>query len=143
MYYRPALGLAQVRAAMSAMLEEAAKRPELPVAIAIVDESGDLLSYARMDNCREVPQRLAIKKAYTCAMMGQDSQALLSRLKSQHRSLADLGDPHMAGSPGGVVIRRPSDGAILGAIGVSGLFGAAEDEALSRVGLEALNLDQD
>ncbi|MFH1559838.1 MAG: heme-binding protein [Chloroflexota bacterium] len=40
---------------------------------------------------------------------------------------------------GGVVIQRPSDEAFLGAIGVSGLR-AEEDEAIARIGVQAMGL---
>ena len=140
MYDRPALGVAQVQAAIAAMVEEGPRHPDQPVAIAMVDEIGDIIGYARMDNCRKFPQRLAIKKAYTCALSGSDSQAYVDRLKSQGRSVSDFGDPNLAAVPGGVVIRRPSDNAILGGIGVSGLPSGADDEAIARIGLNALNL---
>ena len=138
MYDRPTLGLGQVQAAMAAMLGEASKQPDQPIAIAIVDETGDIVSYSRMDNCRKFPQRLAIKKAYTAAMSGTDTQAYVDRLKSQGMSASDYGDPNLAAVPGGVVVRRSSDGTILGGIGVSGLPGG--DETIARIGLNALNL---
>ena len=93
MYDKPVLGLAQVQAAMAAMLEEAGKHPDLPVAIAIVDDAGDILGYAKMDRCRRGPQRLAIKKAYTSALRGMDSQAFVETLKEQGRSVVDFSDP--------------------------------------------------
>jgi uncharacterized protein GlcG (DUF336 family) len=139
MYDKPMLSLDQVRKAMDAMLNLAAKTPDRPLAIAIVDDQGSLVSYARMDQCRVIPQRMAIRKAYTCAVTGQDSRAYAERLASQGRSVAEMGDPQLAAVQGGVVLLHPATGAILGGIGVSGLA-AEEDEALARVGLEALGL---
>ena len=137
MYDKPMLSLDQVRRAMDAMLELATKSPDQPLAIAIVDDQGGLISYMKMDQCRVIPQRMAIRKAYTCAVTGQDSKAYAERLASQGRSVAEMGDPQLAAVQGGVVVLHPSTGAILGGIGVSGLS-AEEDEALARVGLEAL-----
>jgi uncharacterized protein GlcG (DUF336 family) len=139
MYDKPMLSLDQVRKAMDAMLDRATKSPDQPLAIAIVDDQGSLVSYVRMDRCRLIPQRMAIRKAYTCAVTGQDSQAYAERLASQGRSVAEMGDPQLAAVQGGLVVMHRSTGAILGGIGVSGLS-AAEDEALARVGLEALGL---
>jgi len=139
MYDKPMLSLDQVRKAMDAMLNLATKSPDQPLAIAIVDDQGSLVSYARMDRCRLIPQRMAIRKAYTCAVTGQDSRAYAERLASQGRSVAEMGDPQLAAVQGGVVVVHRSTGAILGGIGVSGLS-AEEDEALARVGLEALGL---
>ena len=140
MYEKPVLSWVQVQAATAAILDEAAKRPEHPVAVAIVDESGDLISYARMDNCRKFPQRIVINKAYTAAIAGADTQAYIERLDGQGRRVSDYGDPNLAAAPGGIVIRWPRDGAILGGIGVSGLPSGAEDEVLCRIGLKAMDL---
>jgi uncharacterized protein GlcG (DUF336 family) len=139
MYNKPILSLEQVQRAMAAMLERAAREPERPVAIAIVDDTGNLLSYARMDRCRLIPQRLATRKAYTAALTGQDTLAYGERLKSQGRSTAELGDPSLTAIQGGVVVLHPGTGALLGGIGVSGLS-AQEDEDLARIGLQALGL---
>jgi glc operon protein GlcG len=136
---QPMLSLDQARRAMDAMLELAAKSPDQPLAIAVEDDQGGLISYAKMDRCRVIPQRMAIRKAYTCAVTGQDSKAYAERLASQGRSGAEMGDPQLAAVQGGVVVLHPSTGAILGGIGVSGLS-AEDDEALARVGLEALGL---
>ena len=55
MYNKPVLSLDQVQRAMAAMLEKATQQPNQPVAIAIVDDVGNLVSYARMDRCRAIP----------------------------------------------------------------------------------------
>jgi glc operon protein GlcG len=139
MYNKPMLSLDQVQRAMAAMLEKATQRPNQPVAIAIVDDGGNLMSYARMDWCRAIPQRIAIRKAYTAALSGQDTLAYAERLKSQGRTVAEMGDPNLAAVQGGLVILHPETGAIMGGIGVSGLT-AQEDEDIARLGLRALGL---
>lgn len=137
MYQKPLLSLDQTRRAMDAMLDKAIQEPNRPVAIAIVDDAGNLLSYGRMDHCRPNPQTFAVRKAYTSAMSGQDSVAYAERLKSQGRSVSDMGNPNLVAAQGAVVVLHPQSGAVLGAIGVSGLT-AQEDEDLARVGLQAL-----
>jgi uncharacterized protein GlcG (DUF336 family) len=139
MYQKPLLSLDQTRRAMDAMLDKAIQEPNRPVAIAIVDDAGNLLSYGRMDHCRPNPQTFAVRKAYTSAMSGQDSVAYAERLKSQGRSVSDMGNPNLVAAQGAVVVLHPQSSAVLGAIGVSGLT-AQEDEALARVGLQALGL---
>ena len=140
MFEKPVLSLDQVQKAMTAMLNQATQEPDRPVAIAIVDDVGNLLNYARMDRCRVIPQRLAIRKAYTAALSGQDTLAYGERLKSQGRTVAEMGDPNLAAMQGGVVIQHPGTGFILGGIGVSGLT-AQEDEDLARIGIQALGLE--
>ena len=139
MYNKPMLGLEQVQKAMSAMLAKANEAPDKPLAIAVVDDVGNLVSYARTDRCRPIPQRMAIRKAYTCALSGQDSKDYAERLKSQGRTVAEMGDPMLAAVQGGVVVLHKASGAIIGGIGVSGLS-AQEDEDIARVGLRALGL---
>ncbi len=139
MYDKPQLSLAQVQAAMSAMLVEANKDPGRPVAMSVSDDQGDLLAYFRMDNTRPSAQKMARKKSYTAAFGGVDTLAYAERLKSQGRTVAELGDPNLAAVQGGVVVLRPSDGVVLGGIGVSGRP-SEDDEALARIGLKALGL---
>ena len=139
MYDKPQLGLAQVQAAMSAMLERGSQESH-PVTSAIVDDQGGLIAYARMDNCPLLPQKLAFRKAYTSISMGVDSGAFAEALKGAGIGAGDLGDPNVVPIQGGVAIRRPSDGALMGGIGVSGLPSGEADEAICRIGLKALNL---
>jgi uncharacterized protein GlcG (DUF336 family) len=47
--------------------KEATKSPTRPVAIAIVDDQGEFVSFAPMDQCAPQPRVIARKKAYTAA----------------------------------------------------------------------------
>tara|TARA_B100000029_G_C17514395_1_gene937510 strand:+ start:669 stop:1088 length:420 start_codon:yes stop_codon:yes gene_type:complete len=139
MYDLPMLGISDSLKAMQAMLEEALKEPDRPVSIAIVDNHGLTIQFARMDQCRLLPQQLAYKKAYTAAVMRSDTLAVAERFKNMGRSISEMGDSNLVGVQGGIAIQRTSDGALLGAIGVSGLA-AEEDESLARLGLNAMQL---
>ena len=134
----PLLKMEQVQAAMKAMMNKAMETPTEPVAMAIVDATGNLEAYAKMDNLRIFSRRHAIRKAYTAAVMGQDTGANAQRLHSQGRSISEMGDPSLTHGQGGLVIMK--DGVILGGIGVGGYPSGQADEDLSRVGLEAMNL---
>ena len=139
MYNKPMLGFEQCQAAVSAMIADLNRDPNRrPVDMAIVDNAGNLLSYARMDRCRR--PTFAINKAYTASIRGMDSVAFAEQLKSQGRSVAEFGDSQLTIIPGGLVIINPSDGTILGDIGVGGLPTGKEDEDIARAGLKALNL---
>ena len=139
MYQKPMLSLDQTQKAMTTMINKATQEAHRPVAIAIVDDAGNLLSYARMDGCRTNPQTFAIRKAYTAALSGQDSGAYAERLKSQGRSVTDMGNPNLVAAQGAVVVLHPQTRAVLGGIGVSGLS-SQEDEDLARLGLQTLGL---
>ena len=134
----PALKLSQVQAAMAAMLAKAQETPDAPVAMAIVDATGNLEAYAKMDNLRLFSRRHALRKAYTAAVMGLNTGDHAARLHGQGRSISELGDPNLTHGQGGLVIMQ--DGVILGGIGVGGYPSGQSDEDLARVGLETLNL---
>ncbi len=135
-YQRAVLSLEDARRAMERMLQEASKAPNRPVAIAICDDQGELVAFARMDKCAPLPLAISRKKAYTAARTRSDTKAFADRLKGMGRSTLDLGDPSLIGVQGGVAIVT-ADGTALGGIGVSGLA-AEEDEAIAKIGLNAI-----
>ena len=135
---RPCLSFTQIQAAMQAMIEKAMQLPEEPVAMAIVDPTGNLLAYNTMDNLRLYSRRHALRKAYTAAILGTDTGAHAQRLHSQGRSISEMGDPQLTFGQGGLVIMQ--EGVILGGIGVGGYPSGQRDEDLSRLGLQAMHL---
>ncbi len=135
---KPFLSFDQVRAAMSAMIDKAMQTPDEPVAMAVVDDTGNLVAYAKMDNLRIFSRRHALRKAYTSAIVGMDSGAHAERIHGQGRNMSDLGDPNLTHGQGGLVLMQ--DGVILGGIGVGGYPSGQSDEDLSRIGLAAMNL---
>ena len=136
-FQKPVLSLEEARGAMDRMLQEVQQKfQNRPVAIAIVDDQGELVSFARQDRCAPQPPIIARKKAYTAARTRSNTVDYAQRLKSQGRSAAELGDPNLLALQGGVVIPGP-EGTTLGGIGVSGLS-AEEDEQLATVGLQAI-----
>lgn len=136
MYNKPMLSLSQCQVAIDAMVADFNKDPNRrPVDMAIVDDMGNLLAYARMDGCHR--PTFAIRKAYTSAVRRMDSVAFADQLKTQGRTLADIGDPELVTIQGGLVIET-SDGRLLGGIGVGGLPSGKDDEDITRVGLVAL-----
>jgi uncharacterized protein GlcG (DUF336 family) len=138
MYQKQMLSLSQCLDAIQAMVAEFNTDPNRrPVDMAIVDDIGNLLAYARMDRC--VRPTFARHKAYTAAMRRMDTGAFADQLKSQGRSVADFGDPQLVTLQGGLVIHAP-DGSLLGGIGVGGLPSGKEDEDIARAGLKALGL---
>jgi glc operon protein GlcG len=135
-YQKSMLSLEEARKATDRILQEASKAPDRPVAIAICDDQGELITFARMDKCAPLPLIVARKKAFTAARTRADSKVFGDRLKSMGRSVSDLGEPNLIPVQGGVAIIA-ADGSPLGGIGVSGLA-AEEDEALARIGLSVI-----
>ena len=137
MYNKPMLSLEQAQSAIAAMIVDYNRDPERrKVDIAVVDDAGNLLAYARMDRC--LRPTFAIRKAYTSAVRGVDTLACSEQLASQNRSIESFGDPQLIAIPGGVVVLQ--SGSVVGAIGVGGLPSGIDDESIAKAGLEALNL---
>ena len=137
MYDKPMLSLDQTQAAIKAMIDEYNKDPNRrKVDMAVVDDAGNLLAYARMDRCRR--PTVAIRKAYTAAIRGMDTAAFAEQLLTQGRTLEFWNDPQLTNFGGGVAAIK--DGAVVGGIGVGGLPTGQEDEDIARAGLRALNL---
>ncbi len=136
MYERKVLGLEEVFKAVHAMIETVAKGSR-PISIAVMDDRGDLICLARMDQAHGFTNELAIRKAYTSARRRIDTSKLGKHLEKSGWSIADLG-PEYTTIPGGIVIVKSDEEAIYGSIGVSGRIPASEDEEIALVGLKAL-----
>ena len=135
---KPFIDFDQAQAAMKAIIEEATKPGGMPVAVSIVDDAGNMVAYAQMDNVRLYARRHAFRKAYTAAVMGMDTGAHGEQLKERGRTVSDYGDPNLTPGEGGVVVKS-RDGVIMGGIGVGGYL--VRDEELATIGLKAMNLD--
>ncbi len=137
MYDKPMISLDQARDAIQAMIDDYNKDPSRrKVDMAVVDDAGNLLAYARMDRC--LRPTFAIRKAYTSAVRSMDTVAFAEQLSTQGRSLESFGDPQLIALAGGVAVIK--DGAVVGAIGVGGLPSGLDDEAIAKAGLAALNI---
>ena len=137
MYDKPMLSLDQAQAAIAAMIEDFNREPNRrKVDMAVVDDAGNLLAYARMDRC--LRPTYAIRKAYTSAVRGMDTLAFSEQLSTLGRTLESFGDPQLIAIPGGVAVVH--NGAVVGAIGVGGLPSGIDDESIAKAGVRALNI---
>lgn len=137
MYDKPMLSLEQAQAAIAAMIADYNKDTNRKnVDMAVVDDAGNLLAYARMDRC--LRPTFALRKAYTAAIRGMDTLAFSETLVAQGRSIEAFGDPQLIAIPGGVVVMK--EGAVVGAIGVGGLPSGIDDQSIAQAGLAALSL---
>lgn len=103
------------------------------VAIAVVDDRGDLVVARRMDGARPRSMPMTIRKAHTAAVMDRDTETFQRELVEKHLDIAYYGDPLLTGLPGGIPIVA-DDGTTLGGIGVTGKTRGA-DAQLAAAGL--------
>jgi uncharacterized protein GlcG (DUF336 family) len=103
--------------------------------VAVLDESGNLKAFCRMDGAPVASIQAAQDKAYT-ALFGLASQEFFEAIENDRALLASLPNvPRMLLIGGGVPIYV--EGQVIGAIGVGG--GTIEqDIACARAGLNAL-----
>jgi glc operon protein GlcG len=127
---RPELTLADCEKIMAAALAEA-KRNEWVVAVAIVDDGGHLLHFARMDGATPANAAIAVE-GRTAAMTRRTSGNWQERIKARPEMLKM---PGVLPVQGGVPILV--DGACLGGVGVSGVQ-SHEDERIANAGIAAL-----
>lgn len=137
MYDKPMISLEQAQAAITAMIADFNRDPDRrKVDMAVVDDAGNLLGYARMD--RRLRPTYAIRKAYTAATRSMDTAAFADQLSASGRTIESYGDPQLVWIPGGVTVFH--QGVVVGAIGVGGLPSGLDDEARARAGVEALGI---
>jgi len=138
MYQKDVLGHEEIGRAVNAILKEAAKEPDRPVSIAVVDDKGDLRYFVMMSHASVLTSYIPINKAYTAARMLMETASVQGLLQQTGWDLSWFGDNKLIPLPGGVPITKP-DGTVIGAIGVGGRA-PEEDAELAKVGLEALGL---
>ncbi len=112
--------------------EEFAKSQDIGVAIAVVDQGGNLLAFLKMDNVVPGAAKISRWKASTSALYGLPTKSFqdMAQKKQYMYSIPDLA-PIEGGEP--IALFK---GAVLGGVGVSGA--ASElDAACARVGIEA------
>jgi uncharacterized protein GlcG (DUF336 family) len=126
------VGLDQARAAVAAA-EAEAKRQGFTMAFAVVDPSGDLVAFARMDGVQTGSITVAQDKARSAALYRRPSKAFAEAVAAG--KLGVLGLHGAVAVEGGVPL--VSGGKVIGALGVSG--GSSEqDGQVAAVGVAAV-----
>ncbi|HLZ30818.1 MAG TPA: heme-binding protein [Chloroflexota bacterium] len=135
MFQQLRLGLAEAERARDAILA-ALTTSDSPIALAIADENGVPILLLRQDGAPARMLSRARSKAYTSATLSLDTVEFRDHhVKATQRTLDDWGDPMLTTLQGGLAIRV--NGRVVGGIAMSGNT-TMRDEALARVGLEAL-----
>jgi glc operon protein GlcG len=117
-----------------AAAEAEAKKNNWPVAIAIVDSSGKLAAFSKIDNTQHGSVDIAIGKAVTANNLRRPTKALQDVVAAGGGGLRMLAVPGVLPLEGGVPI--VVDGKIIGAIGVSGVA-SDQDAQVAMAGAAA------
>lgn len=135
------LSLAKASTIADTALAEARRLDLKQLTIAVLDSGGHVVLLEREDGSEFLRVDIAIGKAWGALGMGVPSRVLGERAPAAPTFMGALtvasGGRFVPG-PGGVLVRN-DDGTILGAVGVSGDSGDA-DEAVAVAGIEEAGL---
>ena len=107
---------------VAAALTEARKHPSWQEAVAVVDPSGDLGYFYRMDGAQAASADVAVRKARTSARYRRETRVFYNVFETGHPYIATI-DPTLAASIGGFPLIE--GGKVIGAIGCSGGTGVS------------------
>ena len=138
------LGLTVANTIVEAALKKARELNTAPLAVAVLDETGQLKAYQREDQTSLLRTDIAIGKAWGALGLGRASR-LLGKVAEERpafiQALSVMAGGRLVPVPGGVLIRA-EDNAIIGAVGISGDTSDI-DEACAVAGIEAAGLRAD
>ena len=127
--YGPPITLEQAKKAADAAEAEARKR-NMKMAIAIVEPTGDLVYFRKMDDTQYGSIKIAEEKAVSAALFRRPTKEWLDRVAKG--DLSPMALNRAVASAGGIPI--VVNGKIIGAIGTSG----GADDPISQAGADAL-----
>jgi uncharacterized protein GlcG (DUF336 family) len=140
----PGLTLKQANSLIEAALAKAREMKIKPLAVVVLDDSGNVRAAQREDGASMFRFDVAQGKAWAAVAMGASSRALAKRAKDNPNffiTLAATAHGKFLPQTGGVLIRDAA-GQILGAAGASGGTGE-EDEAVCAHGIGQAGLVPD
>ncbi|MGL1887672.1 MAG: heme-binding protein [Reichenbachiella sp.] len=104
--------------------------------VAVVDQNGELVSFARTDNAPLSHINVAINKAYTAVRLRKETEQFDKELdKMDPEDIENFDDLKLVSWPGGIPIYEEEK--LIGGIGISGLD-AHEDVALAKLAAKAI-----
>ena len=138
------LTLKQANTIIENALVKAREMKIKPLAVVVLDDSGNIVASQREDNASMFRFDIALGKAWGAVAMGASSRALAKRAKDNPNFMVTLA----AAARGkflpqtGAALIKDAQGNILGAAGASGAAGE-EDEACCAYGIEKAGLKAD
>lgn len=130
--YGAPISVDQARAAAAAAVAEA-KKNNWFYAVAVVEPSGDLVYFERMDNTQYASTRIAQARARASALFRRPTKAFAERVSQNDLSVLSLADANW--SEGGLPIIV--NGKLIGAIGASGGT-QPQDGQVAKAGADAV-----
>jgi len=136
--------LAQATSIIDAALKKARELKQMPQTVVVLDAGGHVVAAKREDGSGILRFEVAVGKAYGALGMGWGSRTMMELSTKNPNfltSVAAASGGRVVPAPGGVLIRG-GDGAVIGAVGISGDVGE-NDEVSAVTGIEAAGLKAD
>ena len=133
--------LAQASTIVDVALKKGRDTSCAPLTVAVLDAGGHLVAFKREDKSGILRYDIANGKAWGALGMGFGSRELADRAGKNplfFGALATVSQGRLVPVPGGVLI-KDADGAVLGAVGISGDT-SDKDETCAVAGIEAAGL---
>jgi uncharacterized protein GlcG (DUF336 family) len=132
--YGTSVNLDQARKALAAAMAEARKM-NLPMAVAVVDNAGQLVAFERMDNTQTASVLVSQDKAVSAAMYRRPTKVMQDAVAGGGAGVRFLNLRGASVVEGGLPL--VIDGKIIGGIGVSGAA-SDQDGVVAKAGVDAL-----
>jgi uncharacterized protein GlcG (DUF336 family) len=132
--WRATVSAAEARQIINAAVA-AAEAMGVPVTVAVVDESGVLKQFGRMDGAALVSVQTAMNKAYAAAAIGMPTDDFYAAIESDAAAVASFANrPGLALIAGGLPLLV--EGQVAGAVGVAGAMTGEEDRRIAEAALK-------
>jgi uncharacterized protein GlcG (DUF336 family) len=134
---KPTLSAGEARSMVEAAVAEA-ELMSVRATIAVVDDSGIIKEFERMDGAPLVSVQTAMNKAYAAAAIGMPPDEFYAAIESDGAAVASFATrPGMALIAGG--LPALVEGQVAGAIGVAGAMTGAEDRRIAEVAINRVD----
>ncbi|MAE47531.1 MAG: glcg protein [SAR116 cluster bacterium] len=137
-----AISLSQSRAIIEGALAEGRVLDLKPLSVVVLDPRAAMVAMMSEDGVSQMRARIAHGKANAAIALGMGTRALMNRAEQQAyfiQAVNGVAGGDMVPVPGGVLI-QDQEGALLGAVGISGDT-SDNDEAAAIAGIEAAGLN--
>jgi uncharacterized protein GlcG (DUF336 family) len=132
--WRATISTAEAQQIVDTAVAEAESKA-VPVTVAVVDESGVLKHFQRMDGAALVSVQTALNKAYAAAAIGMPTDEFYAAIESDAAAVASFANrPGLALIAGGLPVLV--EGQIAGAVGVAGAMTGEEDRQIAEACLK-------
>ncbi|OBY27457.1 GlcG/HbpS family heme-binding protein [Leisingera sp. JC1] len=135
------ISLEQARTIIRVALDKGHELNLKPLSVVVLDAGGHVQAFEREDGAAPGRFPIAHGKAYGSVMLGMAGSAQMARAEAQGYFMAAVNGVYggqVVPVPGGVLVRG-ADGAVIGAVGVTG--DTSDNDAIAAVaGIEAAGL---